>query len=173
MFCLSSPALFFARSNTESPLQVALLKSLAGSNLRPANLDVTGRANILSSLLQSGQKECQQITAALQCKLDQATSLLHSIQTGQTMDLEWRPDTGCMPSDRCLQKTEIMIQKHQKIMSSFREDRSKRQLRNNDEQIHRFDKNKMKEICVTAQTLIEDDCSTKSFALFKAFKQCY
>ncbi|KAK3706246.1 hypothetical protein RRG08_056465 [Elysia crispata] len=154
-------------------IQVSMFKLLACSNLKPTNIDITGRMNILSALQQTGQKECQQLSAALQSKLEQAKSLLQSIQTGQTMDTEWKPGTGCVPNDRCLQKMEIMIQKLQKIMRSFHEDRSKRQLSNNDEQIHRFDKNKMKEICVTAQTLIEDDCSTKSFNLFKAFKQCY
>lgn len=154
-------------------LQVSMFKVLACSNLRPTNIDLPGRMNILNTLHQALQKECQQISVTLQSKLDQSTSLLQSIQLGQSMDMEWKPSIGCLPEDRCIQKMELMIQKLQKILTSFREDRSKRQLNNNDEQIHRFDKNKMKEICVTAQTLIEDDCTTKSSNLFKAFKQCY
>ncbi|GFN84469.1 serine/threonine-protein kinase tbk1-like [Plakobranchus ocellatus] len=154
-------------------IQVNLFKSLATSNLRPTNIDITGRINVLETLQQTGQRECQQLNATLQSKLEQALSLLQNIQSGQAMDLEWKPGIGCVPQDRCIEKMEVMLQKLQKILSSFREDRNKRQLNNNDEQIHRFDKNKMKEICVTAQTLVEDDCTTKSAQLFKAFKQAY
>ncbi|GFR66556.1 serine/threonine-protein kinase TBK1 [Elysia marginata] len=154
-------------------IQVNMFKSLASSNLKPTNIDLSGRMNVLNTLQQAGHRDCQQLSASLQTKLEQALSLLQSLQSGQTMDTEWKPSIGCLPKDRCIQKMDIMIQKLQKIMTSFREDRNKRQLSNNDEQIHRFDKNKMKEICVTAQTLIEDDCTTKSVKLFKAFKQCY
>ena len=47
------------------PSQVTLFKSLASSNLRPTNIDMTGRMNILHSLQQSGQKECQLLSASV------------------------------------------------------------------------------------------------------------
>jgi len=99
--------------------------------------------------------------------------MLENIKVGHTADAGWEPSCGCMPVDRCLEKMTVLIQKMQKIVISFKENRSKRILNNNDEQIHRFDKNKLKELCITAQTLVDDHCIKRANMLFEAFKEFY
>ncbi|CAL1534551.1 unnamed protein product [Lymnaea stagnalis] len=153
-------------------IQVGMFRALA-NNVKPNGIDVTSRVNMLQTVQQTGNRECTQIYGDLHSRLDKATSLLQDIKSGHVLDTDWDPAKGCVPTDRCTEKMDNMIQRLQKIMNSFRDDRSKGQLNNNDEQIHRFDKNKMKEICVTAQTLVDDDCTKKAQQLFLSFKQFY
>ncbi|CAG5120800.1 unnamed protein product [Candidula unifasciata] len=136
-------------------------------------LDFGGRLNVLQTLLETGKRECSQISAQVQNRLDKATKHLQDLKTAQALDDNWDPSVGCLPSDRCNEKMEHLLQRMQKIMNSFREDRSKAPLSNNDEQVHRFDKNKMKELCLMAQTLVDDDCTKKANQLYSAFKQLY
>ncbi|BFZ10720.1 hypothetical protein BsWGS_13759 [Bradybaena similaris] len=154
-------------------LQTKMLKMLMSSNLKTNGLDIGGRLNVLQTLLETGKRECSQISTQVQKKLDKATKLLQDLKTAQAIDDNWDPSIGCLPSDRCNEKMEHLLQKMQKIMNSFREDRSKSHLSNNDEQIHRFDKNKMKELCLMAQTLVDDDCTKKANQLYTTFKQLH
>ncbi|XP_059169710.1 serine/threonine-protein kinase TBK1-like [Physella acuta] len=154
-------------------LQVGMFRALANSGLKAKVTDVVSQVNMLQTVHQTGKRECLQINSTLQTKLDKATELLQLIKSGHIIDSDWDPSKGCMPADRCIEKIDNMIQRVQKILNSFREDRSKVTLNNNDEQIHRFDKNKMKELCITATTLVDDDCTKNAQQLFVAFRQFY
>ncbi|XP_005093119.1 serine/threonine-protein kinase TBK1 [Aplysia californica] len=153
--------------------QATLLKALSNSNVKPPGLDVMGRANMLQTIYQTGNRECTQVSTSIHSKLDKAVSMLENIKVGQTADAGWDPSVGCMPSDRCIEKMDVLISKMHKVVLSFKEDRSRRALNNNDEQIHRFDKNKLKELCITARTLVEDHCVNRASMLFEAYKQFY
>uniref|UniRef100_A0A2C9JUE3 Protein kinase domain-containing protein n=1 Tax=Biomphalaria glabrata TaxID=6526 RepID=A0A2C9JUE3_BIOGL len=154
-------------------MQAGMFNMLTTSNLKPNGIDLAGRVNMLQTIHKTGNRECTQMCTGMQSKLDKAMALLQDIKAGHMIDADWDPSKGCLPSDKCIEKMDFMIQRLLKIMNSFREDRAKQQLNNNDEQIHRFDKNKMKEICVTAMTLVDDDCTKKALHLFSAFKQLY
>ena len=95
---------------------------------------------MLHTLHQTGSRECSTLTQQVHAKLDKAQQMLESIKIGQRADAGWDPSTGCLPRDRCVEKMDVLVSKMQKVVISFKENRQKRILNNNDEQIHRFEK---------------------------------
>lgn len=68
----------------------------------------------------------------------------------------WDDTLGCLDEkDRCAQKVEMMIETVKKVVSSYKENRQSRSLDHITEQLHMFRKNKLQEICVTTQSIIE------------------
>jgi len=67
-------------------------------------------------------------------------------------------DTGDTPNS--IHKANMLAKGAQQILEDFRRDKAVKDLSFNDRQIHRFDKNKLSEICVSAQSLVEHNFDT-------------
>ncbi|KAK7499608.1 hypothetical protein BaRGS_00009260 [Batillaria attramentaria] len=71
------------------------------------------------------------------------------------------------------EKVKVMLDRMKKILVMFKDNRTKRHLNYNEEQIHKFEKNKLGELCTKARSLLTDNCLIKRKNLYGAYKHWF
>ncbi|XP_060571477.1 serine/threonine-protein kinase TBK1-like isoform X2 [Ruditapes philippinarum] len=71
---------------------------------------------------------------------------------------QWNDSVGCISEDRCVAKVEVVLEQILKIKLQFSEDRKRPSLTFNEEQIHKYEKNRLSENCTKIKSLFFDHC---------------
>ncbi|XP_006633695.1 serine/threonine-protein kinase TBK1 [Lepisosteus oculatus] len=73
----------------------------------------------------------------------------------------WSEQVGTHPEDRNVEKIEVLLNYITAIYQQFKKDKAERRLPYNEEQIHKFDKQKLVLHATKATTLFSEDCAMK------------
>ncbi|XP_025106703.1 serine/threonine-protein kinase TBK1-like isoform X2 [Pomacea canaliculata] len=137
----------------------------------PIEPKVRSWLKVIQALHQTTKQECEEQMEKIQRGRNQALEQLQTVVTVLKTAGEWNSSLGCSPSDRCADKVKVMLERVKKIQLLFKENRSKRHLNYNDEQIHKFEKNKLGELCTRARSLLVDRCLSSRKQLYEGYKQ--
>lgn len=136
----------------------------------PASAEVNHWINLIKSAQHTHRNECDALYQKLQNSSGQAMSKLKEAVGVQATVNDWDTTLGCTPADRCSEKVKVMLDRMKKILGMFKDNRTKRHLNYNEEQIHKFEKNKLGELCTQARSMLTDNCLRKRKNLYGAYK---
>ncbi|XP_053391291.1 uncharacterized protein LOC128554087 [Mercenaria mercenaria] len=71
---------------------------------------------------------------------------------------QWNDSVGCITDDRCVAKVQVVLEQILKTKAQFSEDRKRPSLTFNEEQIHKYEKNRLSENCTKIKSLFFDHC---------------
>ncbi|XP_023932417.1 serine/threonine-protein kinase TBK1-like [Lingula anatina] len=108
---------------------------------------------------------------------EELKSYVHQFCQGVVIDDElskrWKSNWGCLETERCVEKGLVLSEQINKTMEEFKRDKQLKRLPYNDEQIHKFEKNKMNENCTKATSLAMDHCYPNLRKVFKKFEEAF
>ncbi|XP_076448388.1 serine/threonine-protein kinase TBK1-like isoform X2 [Babylonia areolata] len=136
----------------------------------PAMANVAKWVKVIQAAQQTHMKECDAQFQKLQASCAEASSQLQEAISVQNTVRDWDTTLSCTPADRCVEKLKVLQDRMRKILTMFKDNRTKRILNYNDEQIHKFEKNKLSELCTQARSMFTDNCMSKRKNLFKEYK---
>uniref|UniRef100_A0A8B9RKJ4 Serine/threonine-protein kinase TBK1 n=1 Tax=Astyanax mexicanus TaxID=7994 RepID=A0A8B9RKJ4_ASTMX len=80
---------------------------------------------------------------------------------GGTLTDTWTQQVGTHPEDRYVEKIKVLLDAITAIYQQFKKDKAERRLPYNEEQIHKFDKQKLVFHATKARALFTDECAMK------------
>uniref|UniRef100_A0A4W4GAC6 Protein kinase domain-containing protein n=1 Tax=Electrophorus electricus TaxID=8005 RepID=A0A4W4GAC6_ELEEL len=80
---------------------------------------------------------------------------------GGTLTDTWTQQVGTHPEDRNVEKIKVLLDAITAIYQQFKKDKAERRLPYNEEQIHKFDKQKLVYHATKARTLFTEECAMK------------
>lgn len=89
------------------------------------------------------------------------------------LSAKWKKLYSCTEEDRCSTKVALLTQNVGETFQQFKIDRRAKALGYNEEQIHKFEKNKMNENCTKAKSLVEDHCFANTKRTYQHYLQWY
>lgn len=146
------------------------LLHLTHASAGPAMANVAKWIKVIQAAQQTHMKECESLFQKLQSSSAEASSQLQEAVSVQNAVSDWDTTLSCTPADRCVEKLRVLQDRMRKILTMFKDNRAKRVLNYNDEQIHKFEKNKLSELCTQARSMLTDNCMRKRKNLFMAYK---
>ncbi|XP_072914903.1 serine/threonine-protein kinase TBK1 [Hemitrygon akajei] len=129
--------------------------------------------NVYNSLLQtsilpSELNEIPEIHNKLLRLAGSLDSINHSLKDiegallpGSQLSDHWTYQTGTHPEDKNIEKLQVLLDLITEIYIQFKKDKALHKLPYNEEQIHKFDKQKMWRHVVKAMSLFKDECFAK------------
>ncbi|XP_067929929.1 serine/threonine-protein kinase TBK1-like [Watersipora subatra] len=160
--------------------------------------EVRARHGFMRSLVQNYRKREHQMRAssssdnqvlerfeALNLKIEEMGSFIQDLQKygedykekladKKELSHKWRRSSGCDPEkDMCAARVASLTNHVEECMTAFHSDRRLKTLPYNEEQIHKFEKNKMSECCTSAVSLHEDHCWDKTKKMYRLFIQWF
>ncbi|KAM4039138.1 serine/threonine-protein kinase TBK1 [Anomaloglossus baeobatrachus] len=85
----------------------------------------------------------------------------NELSPGGSLNDSWINMEGTHPSDRNVEKLQVLLSLITEISCQFKKDKAQRRLSYNEEQIHKFDKQKLCIQATKAHTLFKDECVSK------------
>ncbi|CAH1784808.1 unnamed protein product [Owenia fusiformis] len=86
----------------------------------------------------------------------------------------WNDKLGCIESDRCKSKVNHLVDLVTQTMAEFKRDRENaKSLTYNDEQIHKFEKNRLEENCAKAMSVVTEHCYKNLKTTYKKFAEWF
>uniref|UniRef100_A0AAX7VVY4 Protein kinase domain-containing protein n=1 Tax=Astatotilapia calliptera TaxID=8154 RepID=A0AAX7VVY4_ASTCA len=85
----------------------------------------------------------------------------HKFLPGGLLTDTWTQQVGTHPEDRNVEKIKVLLDAITAIYQQFKKDKAERRLPYNEEQIHKFDKQKLVLHASKARTLFTDECAMK------------
>ncbi|XP_069830771.1 serine/threonine-protein kinase TBK1 [Dendropsophus ebraccatus] len=85
----------------------------------------------------------------------------NELSPGGGLTDSWINVEGTRPSDRNVEKMQVLLSLITEISGQFKKDKAQRRLSYNEEQIHKFDKQKLCIHAAKAHTLFKDECVSK------------
>nr|QNL15296.1 serine/threonine-protein kinase TBK1 [Littorina littorea] len=139
----------------------------------PSSDKVTKWVKVIQAAHQTHKNDCETLFNKLQGNSGQANAQLQEAVSMQASVGDWDTALGCTPADRCAEKVKVMLDRMKKILAMFKENRAKRHLNYNEEQIHKFEKNKLSELCTQARSMLTDNCLRKRKNLLVTYKHWF
>lgn len=90
-----------------------------------------------------------------------------------SQDSSWMEDYICHDTDNCEKKSRIHVENVRQTLADFARDIQLKRLSFNEEQIHNFEKHKMKTNAMKANTLVREHCLPNTRRTFEAFTNWY
>ncbi|XP_043943975.1 serine/threonine-protein kinase TBK1 isoform X1 [Protopterus annectens] len=145
--------------------EVILLLNLCSGN---AEKLARMQSTVPSNLIASETEDISEISSKLKLlssSLDAVEGSLQEIKAkfslgGSVIDT-WANREGSHPEDRHVEKLQVLLDLIKSIYQQFKKDKSERRLPYNEEQIHKFDKQKLGIYAAKAATLFRDECVKK------------
>uniref|UniRef100_A0A8B9LEU1 Protein kinase domain-containing protein n=1 Tax=Astyanax mexicanus TaxID=7994 RepID=A0A8B9LEU1_ASTMX len=104
---------------------------------------------------------CPQLSGSLG-SMDQAMQdIKNKFIPGGTLTDTWTQQVGTHPEDRYVEKIKVLLDAITAIYQQFKKDKAERRLPYNEEQIHKFDKQKLVFHATKARALFTDECAMK------------
>ncbi|XP_046573963.1 serine/threonine-protein kinase TBK1-like [Haliotis rubra] len=128
-------------------LQLLLNTSVGGSNIQTLMTQV-------QETLRTSQAKCQSGALKVQQMLDQAKKGLDSVMEMHQKVKSWKQDKT-FKEERWFERIQVVSGKTKAIMYKFKEDKAKRVLNYNEEQIHHFERCSLNELCSKAKSIFE------------------
>uniref|UniRef100_A0A8B9LCQ5 Protein kinase domain-containing protein n=1 Tax=Astyanax mexicanus TaxID=7994 RepID=A0A8B9LCQ5_ASTMX len=101
---------------------------------------------------------CPQLSGSLG-SMDQAMQdIKNKFIPGGTLTDTWTQQVGTHPEDRYVEKIKVLLDAITAIYQQFKKDKAERRLPYNEEQIHKFDKQKLVFHATKARALFTDEC---------------
>ncbi|KAL3853388.1 hypothetical protein ACJMK2_016931 [Sinanodonta woodiana] len=120
------------------------------------------------------KNQCEKRENEIRIMKDNTKKTLDTLQKEQLKDKQllksWSDDLGCTKEDRCVSKVGVILESVLRIKNQFQEDRKKASLNFNEEQIHKYDKNKLAEMCMQLRSLFMDHCHSNAKRQFEEFQ---
>ncbi|XP_071084205.1 serine/threonine-protein kinase TBK1-like [Haliotis cracherodii] len=129
-------------------LQLLLNTSVGGSNIQTLLSQV-------QETLRTSQAKCQSGALKVQQMLDQAKKGLGSVEELHQKVKSWKQDEKTLKEERWLARIQVVSSKTKAILYKFKEDKAKRVLNFNEEQIHHFERSSLNEMCSKAKSIFE------------------
>ncbi|XP_068132842.1 serine/threonine-protein kinase TBK1 isoform X1 [Hyperolius riggenbachi] len=89
------------------------------------------------------------------------------LSPGGRLSDSWTRVEGTLPSDRNVEKLQVLFNLVAEICNQFKKDKAQRRLAYNEEQIHKFDKQKLAIHATKAFTLFKEECVSK-YEIFRS-----
>ncbi|PWA22218.1 hypothetical protein CCH79_00017422 [Gambusia affinis] len=146
--------------------EVFRLCSICTQQLEKAEhlLEVLMQANILNSEYEDMadmHKKALRISTSLE-PIERTTQDIKSkFLPGALLTDSWTQQVGTYPEDRNVEKIKVLLDSITAIYQQFKKDKAERRLPYNEEQIHKFDKQKLVIHAGKARSLFTDDCAMK------------
>ncbi|KAL4226664.1 hypothetical protein ACF0H5_014645 [Mactra antiquata] len=132
--------------------------------------------NELEQFHETCRKDVNELSLKINRLEDEIRAHLHDLKDEQlqkrSMKRQWNDSLGCSPDDRCVAKVEMVLEVILKIKIQFSEDRKRPNLTFNEEQIHKYEKNRLSENCTRLKSLFFDHClrgAKSQFTLFRSW----
>ncbi|CAH1794844.1 unnamed protein product [Owenia fusiformis] len=119
----------------------------------------------LNTIMGKHQPEITQVSGDMKDICDKMSGIFHS--TGSVLFAAWERTFGCM-NDKCGEKMGVLLDHAAVIDKRFQSQKPVRSLSYSDEQIHRFDREKLQQICKKAKNQLTSCCGNKQ-ALYDKF----
>uniref|UniRef100_A0A8D0D7N4 TANK-binding kinase 1 n=1 Tax=Sander lucioperca TaxID=283035 RepID=A0A8D0D7N4_SANLU len=134
-------AMSFPKTSTDNPIMLVSRESVAtvGAHLR--------RPYVVSSSLEPLERTSQDIKSKF-------------LPGGMLTD-GWLQQVGTHPEDRNVEKIKVLLDAITAIYQQFKKDKAERRLPYNEEQIHKFDKQKLVLHASKARSLFTEECAMK------------
>ncbi|KAK3579329.1 hypothetical protein CHS0354_029615 [Potamilus streckersoni] len=138
------------------------------------NLNIRDESSELLDFESKTKIQCEEREKEIRKMKDDTKKNLETLQKEQLKDKQllksWSDDLGCNKEDRCVSKVGVILESVLRIKNQFQEDRKKASLNFNEEQIHKYDKNKLAEMCTQLRSLLMDHCHSNARKQFEEFQ---
>ncbi|XP_051546523.1 serine/threonine-protein kinase TBK1-like isoform X2 [Myxocyprinus asiaticus] len=120
---------------------------------------------IQGNMLSAEYDEIRDMRKKLSSSLNSMEQTLQDISgmflPGGTLTDTWTQQVGTHPEDRNVEKIKVLLDAISAIYQQFKKDKAERRLPYNEEQIHKFDKQKLIFHATKARALFTDECAMK------------
>ncbi|KAG5845404.1 serine/threonine-protein kinase TBK1 isoform X1 [Anguilla anguilla] len=126
--------------------------------------DVLIQANVLSSEfneISEMRKKVVRLSSSLGPVEQTLQDIKNKFLSGGLLTDTWTQQVGNHPEDRNVEKIKVLLDAITTIYQQFKKDKAERRLPYNEEQIHKFDKQKLVLHATKARTLFTDECGMK------------
>ncbi|XP_077449505.1 serine/threonine-protein kinase TBK1 [Stigmatopora argus] len=127
-------------------------------------LEVLTQANVLTSEydeIADMHKKVVRIAASLEPVERSVQELKSKLAPGGLLSDAWTQQVGTHPQDRNVEKIKVLLDAITAIYQQFKKDKAERRLPYNEEQIHKFDKQKLVLHAGKARSLFTEECAMK------------
>ncbi|MBN3296222.1 TBK1 kinase, partial [Amia calva] len=122
------------------------------------------QANLLSTEMNEIseiRKKIMRLTSSLGSMENSLQDIKNKFMAGGLLTDAWAQQVGTHPADRNVEKVEVLLNYITAIYQQFKKDKAERRLPYNEEQIHKFDKQKLVLHATKATALFNDECVMK------------
>ncbi|KAJ8367600.1 hypothetical protein AAFF_G00314500 [Aldrovandia affinis] len=126
--------------------------------------EVLTQGNLLSSEfneISEMRKKVVRLSSSLGSMEQTLQEIKNKFLPGGLLTDTWTQQVGTHPEDRNIEKIKVLLDAITAIYQQFKKDKAERRLPYNEEQIHKFDKQKLVLHATKARTLFTDECSMK------------
>uniref|UniRef100_A0A4W4G9F0 Protein kinase domain-containing protein n=1 Tax=Electrophorus electricus TaxID=8005 RepID=A0A4W4G9F0_ELEEL len=107
------------------------------------------------------RKKVLRLSASLGSMDQTMQDIKNKFLPGGTLTDTWTQQVGTHPEDRNVEKIKVLLDAITAIYQQFKKDKAERRLPYNEEQIHKFDKQKLVYHATKARTLFTEECAMK------------
>uniref|UniRef100_A0A8C2PV04 TANK-binding kinase 1 n=1 Tax=Cyprinus carpio TaxID=7962 RepID=A0A8C2PV04_CYPCA len=104
---------------------------------------------------------CVQLSSSLGSMEQTLQDISSMFLPGASLTDTWTQQVGTHPEDRNVEKIKVLLDAISSIYQQFKKDKAERRLPYNEEQIHKFDKQKLVLHATKARALFTDECAMK------------
>uniref|UniRef100_A0A8C1MQP4 TANK-binding kinase 1 n=1 Tax=Cyprinus carpio TaxID=7962 RepID=A0A8C1MQP4_CYPCA len=104
---------------------------------------------------------CAQLSSSLGSMEQTLQDISSMFLPGASLTDTWTQQVGTHPEDRNVEKIKVLLDAISSIYQQFKKDKAERRLPYNEEQIHKFDKQKLVLHATKARALFTDECAMK------------
>ncbi|XP_051974184.1 serine/threonine-protein kinase TBK1-like [Xyrauchen texanus] len=145
---------------------VILVCSYCSQTLEKAEqlCEVLMQGNMLSAEydeIRDMRKKVMRLSSSLNSMEQTLQDISGMFLSGGTLTDTWTQQVGTHPEDRNVEKIKVLLDAISAVYQQFKKDKAERRLPYNEEQIHKFDKQKLVFHATKARTLFTDECAMK------------
>lgn len=122
------------------------------------------QGNLLSAEydeIQDTRKKVMRLSSSLGSMEQTLQDISSMFLPGGSLTDTWTQQVGTHPEDRNVEKIRVLLDAISSIYQQFKKDKAERRLPYNEEQIHKFDKQKLVLHATKARALFTDECAMK------------
>ncbi|XP_051976683.1 serine/threonine-protein kinase TBK1-like isoform X2 [Xyrauchen texanus] len=126
--------------------------------------EVLMQGNMLSAEydeIRDMRKKVMRLSSSLNSMEQTLQDISGMFLSGGTLTDTWTQQVGTHPEDRNVEKIKVLLDDISAIYQQFKKDKAERRLPYNEEQIHKFDKQKLIFHATKARALFTDECAMK------------
>uniref|UniRef100_A0A8C9ZEW6 TANK-binding kinase 1 n=1 Tax=Sander lucioperca TaxID=283035 RepID=A0A8C9ZEW6_SANLU len=170
-------AMSFPKTSTDNPIMLVSRESVAtvGAHLRRpyvvlnclciiSRFEVLIQANMMSSEydeISDMHKKVLRVSSSLEPLERTSQDIKSKFLPGGMLTDGWLQQVGTHPEDRNVEKIKVLLDAITAIYQQFKKDKAERRLPYNEEQIHKFDKQKLVLHASKARSLFTEECAMK------------
>ncbi|XP_041348781.1 serine/threonine-protein kinase TBK1-like [Gigantopelta aegis] len=126
----------------------------------------------IQETLRTSVDSCQAASLKVFSDLSKTIDILNEVTTAPRDLRLWDEAHGCFDDDKYVERVQVLVDQAMLVFVLFKDDKAKKTLSFNEDQIHKFEKNQLTEICAKACSLVES-AITKSKVQFTEYKSWF